>query len=79
MKTSHLLTKVVELQTRRPFSFRGTFLWFDEGTLFEVVEEKELPQLGICYKLRLKKNPTMFMDGFNIKKDFKDWVLGEEK
>lgn len=43
--------KKVLLKEPMPFSFKGNWQYYKEGDVFEVLEEKTLPQIGKCYRV----------------------------
>lgn len=60
---------IVKLLVERPFCYKGTFTFFKKGHLFEVLESKQLPLMGLGFKLKdLKWN--CIIDGWNNSKDF---------
>lgn len=69
--------KEVKLIEDRPFMMRGSPVFGTKGHIFEVMEEKELPMMGLGYKVRYKDYPSMIMDGWNRAKDFE--VVGDQK
>lgn len=62
------LKKVVLLE-RMPLLFKGNCTFYKEGTEFEVVEIKQLPQVGECYKV---KGFGVTFDGWILKKQFRE-------
>ena len=44
--------KLVKIKEHRPLMVLGTFNWYPVGHIFEVVAEKELPLMGLGYKLK---------------------------
>lgn len=59
----------VILKEKRPFCYKNTFTWFDAGTEFEVIDTKEIPLMGLGYKIKDLKFGRV-MDGWNTAKDF---------
>ena len=48
------------------------FLWYDEGSLFEVIDVKTIKGIGKCYKLKdFKRN--IVLDGWNVMKSFEEF------
>lgn len=66
--------KIGILKEKRPFSYKNVFTWYDAGTEFEILEEKEIIMMGTGYKIKEKKFGCI-MEGWNTSKDFiiKDW------
>lgn len=61
--------KIVTSIEHQPYLYRDNPTWYDAGTEFEVVEEKELKLVGLCYKLKIH---GFVLDGWNVAKDFKE-------
>lgn len=40
-----------KLKIDMPMLFKGNPTWYDEGTLFNILDKKEIPKVGLCYKV----------------------------
>jgi len=63
---------IVKLLEKQPFMHQTDFLWYDEGSLFEVIDVKTIKGIGKCYKLKdFKRN--IVLDGWNVMKSFEEF------
>jgi len=59
----------VKLKIRMPLIFKENPTWYDVGDEFEVVDEKFMPMVGKCYKL---KYAGCVFDGFYNSNNFEE-------
>lgn len=59
----------VRLLEDRPFMFKDVVTFYKKGDMFEVVETRNMPMMGLGYKIKCLKFNCV-LDGFNSAKDF---------
>lgn len=53
------------------FRIDGSWTFLNVGTIFEVLEEKNMPIVGLIYRVRYKEYPALKIDGFHNPNSFK--------
>jgi len=66
--------KELKLIENAPFHINGTWTFPKLETIFEVIDEKEIPFVGKMYKVRYKKFPTLEIKGFHNPDMFEEIV-----
>lgn len=69
----------LKLIEKRPFMNNGVWTYPKLGTIFEVIEEKQMPIIGLMYKIRYKNFPTLKIEGFHKPDSFQNIKASEKE
>lgn len=68
--------KIAILKEEMPFRYKGIYTFYKPGEEFIIIEEKEMPLIGLCYKVM---KYGCILEGHTKADCFIIKILGEKK